>query len=232
MKYLKQTITLLLLSAFFQLNAQDECNNLFPFDDGISFEITHYDKKGKLESVVNHRVEELNPEDVGWSAKVKGAVTDDKGEEVTELDYLVYCRDGQLEVDFSSMVAPGFMNQAYNMNTSVSGDDVAFPQDMSVGQELPDAELAIELQAGDKTVMTLRFWMQDRKVEAQETITTPAGTFDCFKISHTFETKALFTSTYSITEWYAVGVGAVRSETYNKKGKLIGSSELTKFEKG
>lgn len=219
------------LGTFF-LQAQDECNNLFPFDDGVMFEITHYDKKGKLESVTTHKVEALEPEDEGWSADVTASVSDTKGEAVTDMEYIVYCRNGELEVDFSSLVAPGFMEQAYNMNTNITGDDVSFPSDLSVGQELPDAEMAIEVQAGTTTVMTLRFWMRDRKVEAKEEITTPAGTFECFKISHTFEAKTIFSSTYSVTEWYAVGVGSVRSETYNKKGKLIGSSELTKFEKG
>ena len=31
-------------------------------------------------------------------------------------------------------------------------------------------------------------------------------------------------------EWYAEDVGMVRSETYNKRGKLMGYSELTKIE--
>jgi hypothetical protein len=31
-------------------------------------------------------------------------------------------------------------------------------------------------------------------------------------------------------EWYAENVGMVRSETYNKRGKLMGYSELTKME--
>ena len=35
----------------------------------------------------------------------------------------------------------------------------------------------------------------------------------------------------SSKEWYAEGVGVVRSESYNKNGKLTGYSELTKFEK-
>jgi hypothetical protein len=35
----------------------------------------------------------------------------------------------------------------------------------------------------------------------------------------------------SSKEWYAEGVGLVKSEIYNKKGKLMGYSELTSFEK-
>ena len=32
---------------------------------------------------------------------------------------------------------------------------------------------------------------------------------------------------FEIKEWIAEGVGAVKSETYNKNGKLMGYSELT-----
>jgi len=32
------------------------------------------------------------------------------------------------------------------------------------------------------------------------------------------------------TEWYSENVGMVRSESYSKKGKLLGYSELTKLD--
>ena len=71
----------------------------------------------------------------------------------------------------------------------------------------------------------------NRKVEAEEEISTKAGTFKCFKISYDILTDAMIDIKGSAIEWIAKDVGAVRTESYNKKGKLTGYSELVKLEK-
>jgi hypothetical protein len=63
-------------------------------------------------------------------------------------------------------------------------------------------------------------------VDAIEDVTTPAGTFNCVKISYDIETKTFMTMRASGIEWYAKDVGVVRSESYNGKGKLTGYSVL------
>ena len=72
----------------------------------------------------------------------------------------------------------------------------------------------------------MRIDVTDRKVEALEKITTPAGTFDCMKITSVCFTKMLIKSETEMTDWYAPNVGLVRSETY-QRGKLLTFSELT-----
>jgi hypothetical protein len=58
-------------------------------------------------------------------------------------------------------------------------------------------------------------------------MTTPAGTFSCYKMSSTIETKTMFTMVAKSTDWVAKKVGTVRSETYDKTGKLISYMVLT-----
>lgn len=65
-----------------------------------------------------------------------------------------------------------------------------------------------------------------------ETISTTAGKFDCVKISYLQRTKiVLKTTTLRITEWYAEGVGLVKSEAYDTKGKLDSKTLLVKIVK-
>jgi hypothetical protein len=71
----------------------------------------------------------------------------------------------------------------------------------------------------------------DRTVTGTETIDTPAGKFDCFIISSQTEVKMLMTKTGTSKSWIAKGVGLVKQEDYNKKGKLISSEILTEFSK-
>ena len=50
----------------------------------------------------------------------------------------------------------------------------------------------------------------------EEKVSTTAGKFDCIKISYLKRTKiVLKTETVRVTEWYAEGIGLVKSESYN-----------------
>jgi hypothetical protein len=66
-------------------------------------------------------------------------------------------------------------------------------------------------------------------VLAEETLNTPAGKFDCFKISQKVFMKTLGKIEINSIEWYSEDVGMVKSETYDKKGKLKTYSLLTTY---
>lgn len=54
-----------------------------------------------------------------------------------------------------------------------------------------------------------------------EVLETEAGRFECAKLSMEVRKRAWWMSSKDkIVEWYAKGIGLVKSETYNKRGKL------------
>lgn len=60
----------------------------------------------------------------------------------------------------------------------------------------------------------------NRKVEARESVTTTAGTWDCYKISYkskiTIKTMGIgMPINIDGTEWYAPGFGVVKTESKN-----------------
>lgn len=66
----------------------------------------------------------------------------------------------------------------------------------------------------------------------EEKVCTTAGKFDCIKISYLKRTKiVLKTETVRVTEWYAEGIGLVKSESYNTKGEPDGKTILVKIVK-
>jgi hypothetical protein len=75
-------------------------------------------------------------------------------------------------------------------------------------------------------MMTMTVVVTNRKVEAVENITVPAGTYECYKITYDIESKMMFKVQTKAVEWYSMNIGLVKSETYDQKGKLAGSSEL------
>lgn len=64
-----------------------------------------------------------------------------------------------------------------------------------------------------------------------ETVSTTAGNFaDCVKISYLKRTKVVLKSqTIRVTEWYAKGVGLVKSESFDTKGNPAGKTILVKI---
>ena len=120
---------------------------------------------------------------------------------------------------------------------SVEGDHIIIPPSLSVGDILPESHTEITFKMGETNIgkMTVGMTMSDREVVGQEDITTPAGTFSCYKITHnmTVETNIMGmnrTSRMMGTEWIAEGVGVVRSEQHSDKGKLDSYSLLTAVE--
>ena len=86
----------------------------------------------------------------------------------------------------------------------------------------PDTKLpksSFRLNAGMMTI-TGNLW--DVKMLGTETVTVPAGTYeDCVKISYTMVVNSPEGNTKHIdVDWYAKGVGLVKSVEYDKKGNV------------
>ena len=71
----------------------------------------------------------------------------------------------------------------------------------------------------------------NRKVEGNEKITTPAGTFDCTIISSETRIKAIMANSYKSKTWYSKGIGMVQQENYSNKGTVESKEILTAFKK-
>jgi hypothetical protein len=102
---------------------------------------------------------------------------------------------------------------------------------MKAGDLLKNGDMKIAFSSGGMTIMNMSFSVTNRKVEAVESVTTPAGTFDCYKISFDVATKMMVNVKTKGVEWYAKGVGMVKTETYSTDGKLLGSNILTSIKK-
>ncbi|MGB5356106.1 MAG: hypothetical protein WBN11_05375, partial [Eudoraea sp.] len=74
--------------------------------------------------------------------------------------------------------------------------------------------------------------MVNRKVEKQENVTTPAGSFDCFVIYSQSNIKAMMINqSFPQRVWFSEGVGMIKQESYKKNGDLLTSTILTKYSK-
>lgn len=223
-------VSILLLPATLPaINAQSGCSKFYLFKEGTKAEITSYDKKGKIAGVVDYIVLNKAQTANGEVATMKSSVKDDKGKLIAETEYDLTCDGTKISIDYNSMVSPMMMEQFQNMEYDISGIDLEIPNNLSVGQELPDAEMNMKISMGGIN-MNLDLTITNRKVIAKEDVTTPAGTFNCFVITYDMTTKMGMAQTSNSKQWIAEGVGMVKQEDY-QRGKLASSSVLTKFSK-
>lgn len=214
-----------------QVQAQEDCSGFYPLKKGTSWELSSYNKKGALASVSAQEIVAVESKNGAWEAQVKNKVSDDKGKVVSEGSLLIRCKDGEVFLDVADILSPEMMQSLGNMEMSIKGEALALPSKLSIGQTLPDANAEIKASTGGVTIMTLRFDITDRKVEAKETLTTPAGKFECFKIVYNLTVKTIGVRTVPAAAWYSPNVGMVKTETYDKKGMVEGRTELTKFQR-
>jgi len=229
---MKFRILLVLLPLSFALNsvAQD-CSTFFPFKEGAYMEYTTFNKKGKVESITENTVKVINENDGEIEAEVSTVLKDKKGKESYSGTYQVFCKDGRLLMDVNSMFNPAMQQSFSGYEVTIEGDALSFPNDIEVGQELPDASSKITTAASGINIASMNIEITDRKVEGKATISTDAGSFECYKISQTSNIKMMISRSYSTVEYFAEGVGVVRSETYDQRGKLQSYMELTAIEK-
>ena len=153
----------------------------------------------------------------------------------------VYTCDGKLlQIDLSGLL-PG--NQ---QNTRIESSGLQFPLHVSVGETLPETHYSMVMTSGGKE-RKITSHIKDRKVEAKESITTPAGTFACYRISSVIEAEmdmpGMDEKSKKIMEevkkkmgknrmicWYVPDVTIIKME-FHMGDKLVTRSEITAIKK-
>ena len=221
----------LILSSTLTIIAQDGCSKFYPMSEGTSMEYTNYNKKGKVEGVSSFKVTEVSTNGDTTNATMAINLKDDKGKEIYNSDYKLSCTGNMVKLDYESILPSEMMKQYSEMDFEVSGNDIEIPNDLSVGQNLADANVNMKINMGAMN-MNMAVDMVNRKVEKKESVTTPAGTYDCYVLYSENRSKVMMANqVYPSRVWLAEGVGMVKQETYKKNGDLMSSTELTSYSK-
>jgi len=163
------------------------------------------------------------------SLKTDNVFYDDKDKETYKFQQTYFCQDGVISFDMSNMFDPKTMEGYKDMQVSLTSDKLDLPNNLTVGQTLKEGTATMVISNQGMKLMTMNIHVYNRKVETKETITVPAGTYECFKITYDVESKVIFKVQGKAAEWYAKGIGMVKQETYDSKGKITGSTLLKSF---
>lgn len=121
----------------------------------------------------------------------------------------------------TTVIRNGVVEMSPNMmGMEISGTVPAYPADLKVGQEFT-YDFSVKMMGMDVATKG------KEKVVGRENVTTPAGTFDCYKIESDVTVNTMGQSQNMKTvSWISAGVGNVRTETRDGAGNLQMSQEL------
>ena len=113
---------------------------------------------------------------------------------------------------------------------------IEYPYSLSKGQALKDAAFEMNVKQASGLGSKVSFKAVNRKVAGKEKVESPAGSWDAYKITYdgTFRMQMSgvdIPMNMKVTEWFVPGFGIVKTESYNKGGKLMGSTLITSIKK-
>lgn len=213
-------------------SGQTDCKSLGQFKKGFKTQMTSYDKKDQVANIVNQEVVEVGEEDGDLVATCKIS-TDEKfaRSKKDEFTTKLRCHNGSIVMNFRDMMGSRTsFSEMKNMEMKITGDNVEIPNKLMVGQTLPENTMNMQMIMNGTPLMTMSCTMKDRIVEKKETITSSAGTFDCYKITYKIMNSTGMGEQYSYAIWMDKGL-TVKTATFDEDGKSMGYSLLTKLEK-
>lgn len=219
-------VSVIILLINCSLIAQD-CKMFFPVEKGTEMTMKSYNAKDKLTGTSINKI--LDKQVDGNKIKVifSSQSLDEKGKEIGNGQMEVKCEDGVFYFDMKNYLDDQMMEAYKDMQVEIeSNNAMQFPGSIDIGASLPDANIVVRISNQGISMFSLSINITNRKIEGKETITTPAGSYDCFKMTYDIESKTVMTVKMKGIDWFAENVGTVRSESLDKNGKLQGYTVL------
>lgn len=230
MKTMKICIVIVLVFVLQGIITAQNCD-FYNLTEGMVTTYQNQDAKGKV--ISTSRSTCMNVSNMGDATiyNMKSEFADAKNKNQSTKEYAMKCENGQFYIDMQSMVDPKSMEAFKDMQISVDSKDIVYPVGLAAGQVLPDASITIAAATGGVNLLNLIINVTNRKVVGIESVTVPAGTFDCYKITYDIETKMMFKVFATVVEYVNMGVGNVKTVTFDKKGTISGTTILVELKK-
>jgi|SRR3989337_583916 len=222
---------------FFSASAQN-CSGYYYLANS-TVEMTTYDKKAKESGKVTYTISNINKTADATTASFTSEMKDEKGKNISKGTGKYKCSGGNLFIDAKVAMPQEQMGAYKDMDVKADEVYIEYPASFSDGLALKDANFKMDIINKGAVFSTTTLEQSNRKVEGKESVTSPAGTWECWKITYDGRFKATIGGpsgigipfNFKTTEWFAPGFGIVKTETYNKNGKLMGSTLITAIKK-
>ena len=203
------------------MSAQDP---FFLHTEGVKLTYADKDKKGKINSYTETTATKVPGDADNCTVTYSMMVMDNKKNPVLKqpMTQTFEVKNGTVTYDPKSLVG----QIMEGMQVTVTGTPFQLPSNVKVGDTFGDYTITLNL-AGIKTNTEVT----GVKAVAEETLDVNGTSIDCVVIENTTVSKVIGIKQTAIQKiWYGHGIGPVKTNMYNKKGKLMTSQELVSIE--
>ncbi len=222
---------ILTIIVFFGLTVSAQ-KAFFPTKSGTKLTYQSFDKKGKMAGQTKYTVKDISGSGSNFKITYQVESIDAKGNRVYIDEIGVKQEGDKMYFDMSNFLNKAAFQQNGEIPPSieVTGNNMEIPLIPVPGTSLPDASVTMAMKMGFISLkMTVN--LTNRKVEALEDITVKAGTYNAFKLSGDVNGTILGIKVNSKgLDWYAYGIGLIKTESYDKKGDLQSVLELVEIQ--
>ncbi|HZK93533.1 MAG TPA: hypothetical protein VFC67_04945 [Prolixibacteraceae bacterium] len=200
----------------------------FPTKEGTVLVYKTFDKKDKETNMVRYIITHININGSDMDITYQVESIDPKEKLIYKDEITIHKKGDNIYFDMSNFINKAAFQQNGQIpaEIQITGNNMEVPSNPQPGDALPDANVEMTMKMGFIN-MKMSAQVTNRKMEAIEDITVKAGTFKGYKFTSDVSASAMGLKMKSNSkEWYAKGVGVVKTESYDKNGKLQSYMEL------
>ena len=212
-----------------------ECARPFGLGAGQRLEYQLLDSRGKLTGVLRYQVVSLSSEIKGQTKKpytittlrLKSGLYDAASHVQQQQDLVIVCKhdttytDGLAEINYNGLKS--FDNRRF----AYQSKPLAWPNQPTTGTALPEGGVVVQVSSPSVAITKVKTTLKSRKVgSGLVMVAVPAGSFNCYTVESQRELATaaradlVLQSTGRQVDYYAPAVGIVKTEYYDKGGKL------------
>jgi len=197
------------------LFAQD-CSQYVYLQKGKTIEMTTFNRSGQVMAKIVNFVSDVSTANGTTTATVSTESFDKNGHSEGKTNALYKCTGGAFLIDINA-------NRPQTSGGKFSSTYMEYPANMHVGEHFDDVTTQLQMTMNGRTInMTTK--ITNRTVADKESVTTPAGTWDAFKITYTTtittDPTGVGPRTTETTQWYVPNFGIVQFLAFGMTIKL------------
>ncbi len=231
---------LVISSLFFAIEASAQvstCPSLASLSPGLEMTYKTFDDKNRLTQTQNLSVASNRIESGYQTVYMDEEVLDARGRLVAKGEFVIRCQNDVLFFDMARMIPSEALRGAETMEIRSDQNLLRLPVNLTPGQMLPQVSTSLEVgPEASGSLMTIDFSINNRRVDSEAEIETPAGTFVSTIVTQRSTSKSkvlLLRKTWEFDEkvWYNLSKGLmIRYELYDLKGRLKTYTVLSRLE--
>lgn len=207
------------------INYAQDCLGYYFLQNNKTIEMAIYNKKGDQVAKNVYTVTNVSSSGSSATADLASEMFDKKGKSIAKSDAKIKCSDGIMMIDMKMSMPTQPNSPTADANVKADNIFIEYPFNMQVGDALKDASMHLDMD-NNGMKQSIDMEVLERKVEAKEKITTPAGSWDCFRISYKSKMK-IKTMGISMpmniegSEWFAAGFGVVKTQSKDGGTEIV-----------